>query len=116
MEGADVMHPAPGAEGRPSFTTLVSSIDSMVAKYIALSRVQTGRQELIDDLEEMCKVHFHFTIHVDCLLLKWFDIIGSLGKGSEVSGRSRETKNCANPLDLLSRYLASISLSVKHSC
>jgi eukaryotic translation initiation factor 2C len=52
--GADVMHPAPGAEGRPSFTTLVSSIDTMVAKYIALSRVQTGRQELIDDLEEMC--------------------------------------------------------------
>jgi len=52
--GADVMHPAPGAEGRPSFTTLVSSIDFMIAKYIALSRVQTGRQELIDDLEEMC--------------------------------------------------------------
>jgi eukaryotic translation initiation factor 2C len=52
--GADVMHPAPGAEDRPSFTTLVSSIDSMTAKYIALSRVQTGRQELIDDLEEMC--------------------------------------------------------------
>jgi eukaryotic translation initiation factor 2C len=52
--GADVMHPAPGAEGRPSFTTVVSSIDSLAAKYIALSRVQTGRQELIDDLEEMC--------------------------------------------------------------
>jgi len=52
--GADVMHPAPGAEGRPSFTTLVSSIDTLSAKYIALSRVQTGRQELIDDLEEMC--------------------------------------------------------------
>ncbi|KAF8806120.1 argonaute-like protein [Phlegmacium glaucopus] len=52
--GADVIHPAPGAEGRPSFTTLVSSIDSTTAKYIAISRVQTGRQELIDDLEEMC--------------------------------------------------------------
>jgi len=52
--GADVMHPAPGAEGRPSYTTLVSSIDTMIAKYIALTRVQTGRQELIDDLEEMC--------------------------------------------------------------
>jgi len=52
--GADVIHPAPGAEGRPSFTTLVSSIDSLTAKYIAVSRVQTGRQELIDDLEEMC--------------------------------------------------------------
>jgi len=52
--GADVIHPAPGAEGRPSFTTLVSSIDSTTAKYIAISRVQTGRQELIEDLEEMC--------------------------------------------------------------
>ena len=67
--GADVMHPAPGAEGRPSFTTVVSSIDSLAAKYIALSRVQTGRQELIDDLEEMCTVRFHFTIQVDRLSL-----------------------------------------------
>lgn len=58
MIGADVIHPAPGAEGRPSFTTLVSSIDSTTAKYIAISRVQAGRQELIDDLEEMCSVSF----------------------------------------------------------
>jgi len=57
--GADVIHPAPGAEGRPSFTTLVSSIDSTTSKYIAISRVQTGRQELIDDLEEMCTVRFN---------------------------------------------------------
>jgi hypothetical protein len=60
MIGADVIHPAPGAEGRPSFTTLVSSVDSMTAKYIALSRVQTGRQELIDDLQEMCTVRSNF--------------------------------------------------------
>lgn len=106
MIGADVMHPAPGAEGRPSFTTLVSSIDFMIAKYIALSRVQTGRQELIDDLEEMCTVRFHFKIQVDCLLLTWFDIIGSLRKGSEVPGLGRETQSCANALDLLSRCLA----------
>jgi hypothetical protein len=82
MIGADVMHPAPGAEGRPSFTTLVSSIDTMVAKYIALSRVQTGRQELIDDLEEMCTVRFHLTIQIGCLSLTLFDIIGGFGKGS----------------------------------
>ena len=90
MIGADVMHPAPGAEGRPSFTTVVSSIDSMAAKYIALSRVQTGHQELIDDLEEMCSVRFHFTIQVDCLSLTRFDIIESLGKGTEISGRNWE--------------------------
>lgn len=87
MIGADVMHPAPGAEGRPSFTTVVSSIDSMAAKYIALSRCQTGRQELIDDLEEMCTVCFHFTIQVDCHSLTWCDIIGSLGESTEVPGR-----------------------------
>jgi len=53
--GADVIHPAPGAEGRPSFTSLVSSVDRNTAKYIAISKVQTGRQEMIDDLEEMVK-------------------------------------------------------------
>jgi eukaryotic translation initiation factor 2C len=53
--GADVNHPAPGAEGRPSFATLVSSVDSTTAKYISESRVQTGRVEMIEDLEDMCK-------------------------------------------------------------
>ena len=51
--GADVIHPAPGAEGRPSFTGLVSSVDRHTAKYVAISKVQTGRQEIIGDLEEM---------------------------------------------------------------
>ncbi|KAL0065940.1 hypothetical protein AAF712_007067 [Marasmius tenuissimus] len=53
--GADVIHPAPGSEGRPSFTALVSSVDSDTAKYIANSQVQTSRQEMIDDLQEMVK-------------------------------------------------------------
>ena len=111
MIGADVMHPAPGAEGRPSFTTVVSSIDSMAAKYIAISRVQAGRQEIIDDLEEMCTVRFHFMVQVDCLLVTWFYIIGSLRKGIEVPDRNREKKISTNPLDFLSRYLAFIFLS-----
>ncbi|KAI0335424.1 argonaute-like protein [Cubamyces sp. BRFM 1775] len=51
--GADVIHPAPGADGRPSFTALVGNVDSDTAKYIADCRVQTSRQEMIDDLEEM---------------------------------------------------------------
>ncbi|CCM03176.1 uncharacterized protein FIBRA_05298 [Fibroporia radiculosa] len=51
--GADVIHPAPGAEGRPSFTALVANVDSDTAKYIADCRVQTSRQELIEDLEAM---------------------------------------------------------------
>ncbi|EIW61996.1 argonaute-like protein [Trametes versicolor FP-101664 SS1] len=51
--GADVIHPAPGADGRPSFTSLVGNVDSDTAKYIADCRVQTSRQEMIDDLQEM---------------------------------------------------------------
>ncbi|RDB22690.1 Protein argonaute-2 [Hypsizygus marmoreus] len=53
--GADVIHPAPGSDGRPSFTALVANVDSDTAKYIACSRVQTSRQEMIEDLEEMSK-------------------------------------------------------------
>ncbi|KAF9270096.1 argonaute-like protein [Marasmius fiardii PR-910] len=53
--GADVIHPAPGSEGRPSFTALVSNVDSDTAKYIANCKVQTSRQEMIDDLETMSK-------------------------------------------------------------
>ena len=72
MTGADAMHPAPGADGRPSFTTVVSSIDSLAAKYIALSRVQAGRQEIIDDLEEMCTVRFSL---YDSNLIVFFNVV-----------------------------------------
>jgi eukaryotic translation initiation factor 2C len=58
--GADVIHPAPGSVGRPSFTSLVGNVDGDVAKYVAASRVQTSRQEMIDDLEDMAKVCFLF--------------------------------------------------------
>ncbi|KAF5387029.1 hypothetical protein D9615_002113 [Tricholomella constricta] len=53
--GADVIHPAPGTEGRPSFTSVVGNVDSDNAKYIATTSVQTSRQEMIDDLQSMCK-------------------------------------------------------------
>ena len=63
MISADVMHQASGAEGRPSFTA-VSSIDLMASKHIALSRVQAGSQEIINNLEEMIVtipcLHLHF--------------------------------------------------------
>ena len=42
MIGAEVMHMA---ESHPYFTTLVPSIDSTIAKYLALSRIQTGCQD-----------------------------------------------------------------------
>ncbi|KAI6152116.1 argonaute-like protein [Pisolithus tinctorius] len=53
--GADVIHPAPGSEGRPSFTALVGNVDSDTAKYIATCRVQTSRKEIIEDLSEMAQ-------------------------------------------------------------
>jgi hypothetical protein len=56
VAGADVIHPAPGSDGRPSFTALVANVDSDTAKYIADSRVQTSRQEMIEDLQAMAKV------------------------------------------------------------
>ncbi|KAJ7180167.1 argonaute-like protein [Mycena crocata] len=52
---ADVIHPAPGSDGRPSFTALVANVDSDTAKYIAASRVQTSRQEMIEELQGMSK-------------------------------------------------------------
>lgn len=50
--GADVAHPAPGAD-RPSFTALVSSVDRNATKYVAIDNVQPPRQEIITDLKEM---------------------------------------------------------------
>ncbi|KAF9035930.1 argonaute-like protein [Panaeolus papilionaceus] len=52
--GADVKHPSPGTEGKPSFSALVSSFDSLCTRYTAISRAQTGRVEIIADLKEMC--------------------------------------------------------------
>ena len=58
--GADVIHPAPGSDGRPSFTALVANVDSDTAKYIATSRVQTSGREIINDLQSMSKVRTGF--------------------------------------------------------
>ena len=53
--GADTIHPPPGAEGRPSFSAVVGNVDGNVSKYIATSRVQTSRKEMIEDMCEMTK-------------------------------------------------------------
>jgi hypothetical protein len=52
------MHPAAGTTGKPSFAALVASVDPQATKYVAQSRVQSSRQEMIEDLREMCKVKF----------------------------------------------------------
>ncbi|KAG8695562.1 hypothetical protein FRC11_001404 [Ceratobasidium sp. 423] len=51
--GADVMHPAPGTKDRPSFASLVGSIDSNVTHYTAVSQAQDSRVEMIHNLEGM---------------------------------------------------------------
>jgi len=51
--GADVMHPAPGAQGRPSFPAVVGSVDSNATHYVAVSEPQESRVEMILKLEDM---------------------------------------------------------------
>ena len=60
--GADAVHPAPGAGDKPSYTALASSVDSMLAKYIASNGIQGGGREMINDLQAMSKVR-RFTIY-----------------------------------------------------
>lgn len=62
--GADVMHPGPGQGGRPSYAAVVGSVDSEISKYIAVSRAQGSRVEMIQDLADMVAVGLdptHFT-------------------------------------------------------
>ncbi|KAG8992734.1 hypothetical protein FRB90_000927 [Tulasnella sp. 427] len=51
--GADVMHPGPGQSARPSYAAVVGSVDSEISKYIAVSRAQGCRVEMIEELAEM---------------------------------------------------------------
>ena len=54
--GADVVHPAPGPTGKPSFAAVVGSVDSNGAKYVAATQIQEARKEIIEDLETMVMV------------------------------------------------------------
>ena len=61
--GADVNHPAPGDSLRPSFCSVIASMDSRACRYSASLRAQGPRVEIISDLEamtvELFKVHSH---------------------------------------------------------
>jgi eukaryotic translation initiation factor 2C len=50
--GADVAHPSPGTL-RPSVTSLVWSYDMKGGQYVAFTRLQHPRQEIIANLKEM---------------------------------------------------------------
>ncbi|CEP19097.1 hypothetical protein [Parasitella parasitica] len=53
--GADVNHPAPGAENSPSIAALTASMDSQATMFDACLRYQSGRTEMIQDLGGMTK-------------------------------------------------------------
>ncbi|KAG9292083.1 hypothetical protein G9A89_017983 [Geosiphon pyriformis] len=53
--GADVTHPPQGTTERPSFASLVGSIDAKASRYSSTIRSQMGRTEIIADLKDMVK-------------------------------------------------------------
>ena len=55
------MHAPPGVN-RPSYSAIIGSIDSHTAKYVATSRAQTGRREIINDMQEMCQVLYPLSL------------------------------------------------------
>lgn len=54
--GADVGHPGPGIQNKPSVASVVFSYDRHGVKYSATSRVQEPRQERISELGPMVAV------------------------------------------------------------
>ncbi|RAL03580.1 putative RNA interference and gene silencing protein (Qde2) [Aspergillus ibericus CBS 121593] len=60
LVGVDVTHPSPGSSSSaPSVAGMVASIDSSLGQWPAELRVQASRQEMVDDLDAMLKVHLH---------------------------------------------------------
>ena len=51
--GADVTHPDPGDQGKPSIAAVVGSLNSTLTRYAAQVMVQRSREEMISGLEEM---------------------------------------------------------------
>ncbi|KAF9032944.1 argonaute-like protein [Panaeolus papilionaceus] len=67
--GADVIHPPPGAQERPSFTALVANVDQHTSKYVTTTRVQKSNVETITDMKEMSrhllKIYMSYRRHVE---------------------------------------------------
>jgi len=51
--GADVGHPGPGSDTRPSVTSLVASVDAQCTRYTSVTDVQSPRVEIIETLGVM---------------------------------------------------------------
>ncbi|KAF2261991.1 Piwi-domain-containing protein [Lojkania enalia] len=59
--GIDVTHPSPGSSDKsPSIAGVVASVDAMFSQYPASIRTQKGKNEMVDQLEEMVKERIRF--------------------------------------------------------
>lgn len=56
--GADVSHPGPGSR-MPSVSALVASVDEYFLKYVASTRIQESRTEMIRNIKDMLNVVLH---------------------------------------------------------
>jgi eukaryotic translation initiation factor 2C len=64
--GADVTHPAPGDNRKPSIAALVASMDVHATLYKADTRIQKCRQEIIADMKNMMKGMFMEFYRFNC--------------------------------------------------
>ncbi|PWY89283.1 Piwi-domain-containing protein [Aspergillus heteromorphus CBS 117.55] len=60
LVGIDVTHPSPGSSSAaPSVAGMVASVDSSLGQWPAELRIQTARQEMVNDLDTMLKAHLN---------------------------------------------------------
>lgn len=58
LVGIDVTHPSPGSSSHaPSVAGMVASTDATLGQWPAELRIQASRQEMVEDLDTMLKVH-----------------------------------------------------------
>ncbi|KAF6775968.1 hypothetical protein AHF37_04519 [Paragonimus kellicotti] len=68
--GADVTHPPAGDKTKPSIAAVVASMDAHPSRYSATVRVQSHRQEIIQDLYPMVLNHELRAIREACVKLE----------------------------------------------
>jgi len=87
---------------------VVGSVDSAAAKYVAVISVQAGRQEIIADMKEMCKVRCSLCRSTPNLIFVSACPYSSHGLSCK-SGRRRGSKG-PKKIDILPWYVRQISV------